>query len=235
MNYWLNRLCFAPDGGEGEGGSGWTPLTIGDTTYETEDDLEKAVLRQSDYTKKTEETAELRKELETALRGTTALTDILEKSKTDPDAARRDMEYLLGGVKEVEKKGGEIPAHLQSQFDDMQMDLSLIKLRSGKDGEVFSANENDIMRYCLDEGISNVGHGFKVWKGDNLDKLTKEAREDAVKKAEEGAKAQKLKDASSVTEGANGKSGGGKGNFKYDSSKDAGSQFESFVKARQEK
>ncbi len=226
----LVRLLRAPegDGGGGDpapdpdpGGGGGDPepvkFTVDGKEYSEAEviAMRDGQMRQADYTTKTTAVAEKEKELDKALAGVKVFDGLLKTMQTDPDAAKREFDLIVGHAgRNRPAEGGENDEKfkaLEEEIADFRLDQQLAALRANED---FAKNEGEILEMAEKRKIGNVEHAFEMFKGIHPEKFAVDpvTRKRVV-----------------VTEGAKGAAGGkgGKG-FKFDSSADTAAEFKKY-------
>jgi hypothetical protein len=123
-------------------------------------------LRQSDYTKKTHEIANLRKEHKDAL-------ELYEYFRANPHLAQKLSELEDDGAKDInnvykpqDPKLVEIDTKLKAM--EINHELELIKMQDPNVDEVAILN-------LANEEVMPIAKAYKLWKGENHDRILKEA------------------------------------------------------------
>lgn len=194
-----------PAGGSDEGaddpkpeddkGDDKTPTIEIDGKEYTVDEVKKGMMLQSDYTRKTQETARRERELNERERSLDSGGGGDDGDK-DSDVAR-----------EIASLRKDLDADRKDKIQD-RVDRDIEKLRNDpKYGDVFKEMEEEIINYILDSGAPDIATGFRLWKGDNIDLFTEKAIE--KRKAGDDAHDRKKKDAETLGTGkTSGKTGG---------------------------
>ncbi len=202
---------FFAGGGEGEDDAGDDTnegkdtdskpqkFTIDDKEY-TLDEIKAGMMRQDDYTRKTQVVSDKEREL---TEREAALTDSSDDDNSDDDAGKDDTR-----VKALEKKVEGI----EKSSQDDRLSRTLGDLRTGKDGDLFTKHEEAIFKYAEEKGIYNPEHAFSAFKGDNMQLFT----EEAIKNAKQEVKDNAVKNAAASSEDEHGGAGVQSGDYKVD-------------------
>lgn len=144
---------------------------VGEVSF---DELKKGYLRQSDYTKKTQELANKRKEAEQALA-------LMEQLKTNPQA----IESLKQNIPAVGQLDPTVQAlrQMQDQIYDLKLENE-IKTLQGKyaDFEVL-----DVLKVAQENQMDNLEKAYKLWKSEsqpqttNIEQLKAQIRQELLK------------------------------------------------------
>jgi len=152
----------------------------------------KAANLDKDYTEKTTQLAKDKAELDKQFLSVKDLIRFGKLIEEDPEEAERQMRYIIkkykGGKTDDDddddgKKGRrrtEDDDEREQRVYDLELKMELQEL--GKD-PVFKENEEDVMKFALENEIPSVKMAFKAWKGENFEKLH-ESRLQSVKTKE---------------------------------------------------
>lgn len=132
-------------------------------------------MRQSDYTRKSQEVARMRQENQEAI-------ELYEFMRNNPEIVQRLNEEVPDN--EVAKSLAVDPRviELDTKIRTMEIEKALDKVKS----EMKDANEIDILQIATDRRIT-IEDAFQIWKGQNMDKIVKSKASEIVSKTQENA------------------------------------------------
>lgn len=132
-------------------------------------------MRQSDYTRKSQEVARARQENKDAI-------ELYEFMRNNPEIVQKLNEEVPDN--EVAKNLTVDPRviELDTKIRTMEIEKALDKVKS----EMKDANEIDILQIATDRRIT-IEDAFQIWKGQNMDKIVKSKASEIVSKTQENA------------------------------------------------
>lgn len=176
-------------------------ITIDGQEY-TPDEVKAGMLRQDDYTRKTQAIAEKEREL-TEREAALADPDPDPDPDLDDDAGTKDPR-----VKALAKKVEAMERSAQAD----RVNRIIADLRTGKDGDLFTKHEDAIVQYAQDNSIYNPKTAFNAFKGENMHLFTA----DALEKAKQEGHNDAAKRAAASSEDQHGGTGVQSGEYKVD-------------------
>lgn len=140
-------------------------------------------LRQSDYTKKTTEAAELAKTAKAQIEQVKPILEFIQLAQDDPEAAEGRMKDVLSDLRKAKKEGApraEIKALEQKVLSMEEANKQVAELTKQsatlrKSDPVFKRNEDEILEYAAKwtekHGVVDLDEAYASWKGRNHAKL----------------------------------------------------------------
>ncbi len=125
-------------------------------------------LRQSDYTKKTQEIASARKEHQQAL-------DLYDYLKENPEVAEKLSEFEKETQGKASEQTSQVQQNLDPNYKQLQLEINTLKIEKDLDNLKKTDPDLDeikVLEIANDEGVS-VDKAYKLWVGENVDSIVK--------------------------------------------------------------
>lgn len=161
-------------------------------------ELKKGYMRQADYTKKTQETAALRREAEAITSEIGQFRPLVDLIKSDPNAAQAvatTLEALANGQAPTQQQVQQVTQAAAATGDDAAVDAALqveilrFEIDHRDDIDAFKAEGKDftteLLDYCVEHHIEDfAGAGYRAFMYDRIkDRTAAELRSEAEKRA----------------------------------------------------
>lgn len=127
-------------------------------------------MRQSDYTRKSQEIARMRREAQEAI-------ELYEYLRRNPDLVQKLSEEATDAPEVRNISVDPVVQELDMKVRTMEIEKSLSQIKS----EFPEANDIEILQIATDRRIS-IEDAFDIWKGMNLDKFLKQKSTELAKK-----------------------------------------------------
>ena len=189
-----------------EGDAGTTATTpdepkvkLDDGTELTVEELKKGYMRQADYTRKTQETAALRKEAETITSDLAQFRPLVDLIQSDPNAAQaiaNTLDALANGQTPTQRQVQQVTQAANASGDSAAVDAALdveilrFEMRHQDDVKEYATENRDLMAELMDYMVEHEIPDFDVaFKAFNSDRGAKKAAEKALADAKAAAEA----------------------------------------------
>lgn len=170
-------------------------IKIGEEEFTPEEVAEwrQGYLRQSDYTKKTQDVANQRKELQEAV-------ELYEYLKANPDVAKRmveegnDSDEGKKAYSKVDPVNNKVKI-LEQQIREMSLKMEVSRLENKyKDFEIM-----EVAKVATDAGITDLEKAYKLWKAEKTPETPKQVDRKALEKEIRAKILKEMKEESTIS------------------------------------
>jgi hypothetical protein len=143
-------------------------------TLEQIKEFKKGYMRQSDYTRKTQEIATQRKETQDAI-------ELYEYLRSNPEIAKQLAEFSPEDKKELANRVDPLAKRVEQLDTQLRVTQLENQLNDVLKNDQYGVNEIELLEIAQKEGC-DINKAYKLWKADNADKIIEKRLEEGKKK-----------------------------------------------------